>query len=152
MRPSARESATATPASAVAPCDCARRTPMRRHAEAAAKAAGIALQLAAPKCAICWTTYAGLLNASWFSVTSANPKWLALSMLSITLALMLAIRTAWRTQRSTPLACAAAAWLLVVAGWLSDMAPLKYAGLALLLAPHIASVSWRSACSKANPG
>jgi len=122
-------------------CGCAPRsriragaasTRFRRGAEAGIKAAGIVLQIAAPKCAICWTTYAGLLNASWFAVTNFNPLWFASSALVSILTLTVALQKTWRTRRYGTVLCATVAWLLFIAGWCIDLPPVRYAGIALL--------------------
>jgi hypothetical protein len=105
---------------------------VRRGAEAGIKAAGIVLQIGAPKCAICWTTYAGLLNASWFAVTNVNPLWLATSALVSILTLSVALRRTWQTRRYATVLCATVAWLLLIAGWCIDVPPVRYAGIALL--------------------
>ena len=94
----------------------------------------VILQLLAPKCAICWSTYAGLLNAGWLTLTTAKPHWLVFSLVSCLLAMSLSIRDAWRTRRVWPLVATVTAWLLFGAGWFTNEPSLRYAGFTVLLA------------------
>jgi hypothetical protein len=45
---------------AKAVCICRTDRPLRQTAITGVKLAGIVLQIGVPKCAICWTSYAGL--------------------------------------------------------------------------------------------
>jgi hypothetical protein len=112
---------------------CASDSRLRRIAETGIKVAGIVFQIGAPKCAVCWTTYAGLINAGWFSVESANPLWLALATLTLIVSLAAGLRRALQTGRYVALLGTTAAWVLLVAGWFMDLPPVRYAGFALLL-------------------
>ena len=108
-------------------------------------AATVVLQLLAPKCAICWTTYAGLINAGWLTVSTAKPDWLVLSVISWLAAMSISAYDAWRTRRIWPVLVAAAAWLLLTAGWLANEPALRYTGITVLLA-RAAMIYTRSRC------
>lgn len=97
------------------------------------KVFGLLLQLGAPKCAICWTSYAGLLNAGWFVARTTNPWWLFLAGLMAAVSLGAGFRRARRRRQYTPLALAAAAWLLLACGWLLGASFARYAGAAVLM-------------------
>jgi hypothetical protein len=109
----------------------------RRYAEMGAKAAGLMLQMLAPKCAFCWTTYAGLLNMGWFAATQLHPVWLiaSISVLIVTLALM--FRQARRTRRYGGPLCTVAAVLLMATAWITGIERIRYAGPILLLASFV---------------
>jgi hypothetical protein len=104
---------------------------LRRIAEAGIKVAGIALQIGAPKCAICWSTYAGLINAGWSAAQSANPLWLAFAALTMMISLAAGLRRALETHRYVALLATTVAWILLVAGWFTGLPLVKYAGFAL---------------------
>jgi len=106
---------------------------VRRCAEACVKVAGIVLQIGAPKCAVCWTTYAGLVNAGWFAATRLNPVWLTSSIVISMLTLAIMFRQALRARAYVTVLGAAVAWLLLIAGWFVDFPIARYAGLTLLL-------------------
>lgn len=97
-------------------------------------AVSVTIQIFAPKCTICWTTYAGLLNAGWLTLTTTEPHWLVLLLLSYPAAMLLSILDAWHTRRVWPVAATSIAWLLLVASWFANEPSLRYAGLAILLA------------------
>jgi len=118
---------------AKAVCTCVLEGRLRRVAGAGIKVAGIVLQIGAPKCAICWTTYAGLINAGWFAVQSANPFWLAFATLTSIMSLVAGLQRALKTRRYAGFLGTTLAWALLVAGWLLDLALVRYAGFALLL-------------------
>jgi hypothetical protein len=106
---------------------------VRRCAEACVKVAGMVLQIGAPKCALCWTTYAGLVNAGWFAATRLNPVWLTSSILISMLTLAIMFRQAFRARAYVTVLGAALAWLLLIVGWLVDFPTVRYTGLILLL-------------------
>ncbi|WP_232515159.1 hypothetical protein [Burkholderia ambifaria] len=120
----------------------------RRWLAASVNAIGVALQIAAPKCAICWTTYAGLLNAGWFAATQLSPLWFAASLLTILVTLYVTVRDAWRTRRCAAAGCTVLAWLLLIAGWFVGLSAIRIAGFALLsaaaAAPHLRRVAARA--------
>lgn len=99
-----------------------------RTVSRALRSAVFALQIVAPKCAICWTTYAGLFGASWFAATRYNPVWFA-AILCATFALLL--RT-WREARRARQYATALAMLpgglLMLVGAFVGFAPLRWAG------------------------
>lgn len=113
-------------------CACSPTVRFRRSAGAGVEVAGIVLQIAAPKCAICWATYAGLVNASWFAAENVNPLWLACATLTLILSLAAGLQRALQTRRFTALLGTTVAWVLLVAGWLTDIAPVRCAGFGLL--------------------
>lgn len=127
-----REKAICGEASAPEACACFPAMRLRRGAEAGVKVASIVLQIGAPKCAICWTTYAGLINAGWFVARNANPLWLAFATLTLILSLAAGLQRALQTRRYVALLGTTVAWVLLVAGWLTDVPPVRYAGFALL--------------------
>jgi hypothetical protein len=107
--------------------------------------ATVILQLLAPKCAICWSTYAGLLNAGWLTVTTTKPHWFVLSLISCLGAMSISGWDAWRARRVWPVLAAVAAWILLTAGWFADEPSLRYAGFTVLLA-RTAMIYTRSRC------
>ena len=113
-------------------CVCSRTVRSLRGARTVVEISGIALQIAAPKCAICWTTYAGLVNASWFAVETVNPLWLTFATLTLILSLIVGVQRALQTRRIAPIMGIATAWVLLLAGWFADVSPVRYAGFALL--------------------
>jgi hypothetical protein len=106
---------------------------VRRCSEAGVKVIDMVLQIGAPKCAVCWTTYGGLVNAGWFAATRLNPVWFTSSILISMLILAIMFRKALRARAYGTVLCAAAAWLLLMAGWFMDFPLVRYAGLTLLL-------------------
>jgi hypothetical protein len=104
---------------------------------------GIVLQIAAPKCAICWTTYAGLVNASWFAAETVNPLWLTFATLTLILSLIVGVQRALQTRRIAPIMGIATAWVLLVAGWFVGMSPVRYAGFTLLFVCYATSARIR---------
>ncbi|RQS16011.1 hypothetical protein DIE07_00485 [Burkholderia sp. Bp9002] len=104
----------------------------RRWLAASVNTIGVVLQIGAPKCAICWTTYAGLLNAGWFAATQFSPLWFATSLLTILVTLYVTVRDALRTRRCAAAGCAVLAWLLLIAGWFAGASAVRIAGFALL--------------------
>ena len=133
------ESASQGRALASEACACWRTVRSRRGVRAVAEVSGIVLQIAAPKCAICWTTYAGLVNASWFVAETVNPVWLTFATLTLILSLGVGVRRAWQTRRIAPIMGTATAWVLLVVGWFADVSPVRYAGFALLLVCYATS-------------
>lgn len=106
---------------------------LRRLAETGIKVCGVALQIGAPKCAVCWTTYAGLINVGWFAAESANPLWLAFATLTLIISLAAGLQKALRARRYVALLATTVAWILLVAGWFTGLQAVRYAGFALLL-------------------
>jgi hypothetical protein len=102
--------------------------------ETAARLAAVGLQIFAPKCALCWTTYAGLFNAGWFVATNIHPVWASLAALSSTLALCISLLAARRTRRYRAWLWTAASWSFLIGGWLLDCLPVRCLGFALLAA------------------
>src|ERR1700738_2386410 len=72
---------------------CASDSRLRRIAESGIKC-GVVLQIGAPKCAVCWTTYAGLINVGWLAAESANPLWLAFATLTLIISLAAGLQRA----------------------------------------------------------
>ena len=107
---------------------------MRPGIESAAKLAAVGLQIFAPKCALCWTTYAGLFTAGWFVATNIHPVWASLAALSSTLALCISLLAARRTRRYRAWLWTAASWSFLIAGWLLDSLPVRCLGFGLLAA------------------
>jgi hypothetical protein len=107
---------------------------MRPGIETAARLAAIGLQIFAPKCALCWTTYAGLFNAGWFVATNIHPIWASLAALSSTLALCISLLAARRTRRYRAWLWTAASWSFLITGWLLDCLPVRCLGFGLLAA------------------
>lgn len=107
---------------------------MRPGIGTAARLAAVGLQIFAPKCALCWTAYAGLVNASWFVATNIHPIWASLAALSSTLAVCISLLAARRTRRYRAWLWTAASWSLLIAGWLLDCFPVRCLGFGLLAA------------------
>jgi hypothetical protein len=101
---------------------------------AAARFAAVGLQIFAPKCALCWTTYAGLFNAGWFVATNLHPIWSSLAALTSTLAVCISLLAARRTRHYRAWVWTAAAWSFLIAGWLLDCLPVRCLGFGLLAA------------------
>ena len=91
-----------------------------RGSVAGLKAAGAIMQIIAPKCALCWNTYMGLANSTWGAAAQLHPAWLLSSIWLSTLTIAVMLLPALRAGRYGPAACATAAYLLLVAGWLVD--------------------------------
>jgi hypothetical protein len=111
---------------------CAADSRLRRIAETGVKVCGVILQIGAPKCAVCWTTYAGLFNAGWFAAENASPLWLALATLTLIVSLAAGLQRALQTRRYVALLATTVAWILLVAGWFTGLPAIRYAGFALL--------------------
>jgi hypothetical protein len=111
---------------------CASDSPLRRIAETGINVCGVILQIGAPKCAVCWTTYAGLINVGWFAAESANPLWLAFGTLTLIISLAAGLQRALQTRRYVALLATTVAWILLVAGWFTGLQAIRYAGFALL--------------------
>jgi hypothetical protein len=94
--------------------------------------AAIALQVAAPKCAVCWTTYAGLLDASWFAATRFNPVWFAAMLCIALLMFVMHVHSAWRTRRYGIALLTLSGWGLVIGGSLIGVIAIRVAGVAIL--------------------
>jgi hypothetical protein len=105
---------------------------LRRIVETGIKVCGVTLQIGAPKCAVCWTTYAGLFNAGWFAAKSASPLWLAFATLTLIVSLAAGLQRALQTRRYVALLATTVAWILLVAGWFAGLPAIRYAGFALL--------------------
>jgi hypothetical protein len=105
-----------------------------RWSIASIKAAGLVLQLIAPKCAVCWSSYLGLASSTLAAALRLNPAWSfsSLAISSLTLAIMLL--QAVRGRRYGPASLAAVAYLLLTSGWLADLPPVQDGGLILLMA------------------
>jgi len=106
---------------------------LQRGAKMSTSAAMLALQIATPKCALCWSTYAGLINASWFAATAFNPTWMILTVLTATLSLGLNLYGAWRTRRYASLLLTIVAWSCFAISWIVGSIMAGYAGIALLI-------------------
>jgi hypothetical protein len=124
-------------------CACSRTVRSTGGARAVVDVSGIVLQIAAPKCAICWTTYAGLVNASWFAAETVNPLWLTFATLTLILSLIVGLQRALQTRRIAPIMGIATAWVLLVAGWFVGMSPVRHAGFALLFVCYATSARIR---------
>jgi hypothetical protein len=98
-----------------------------------AKFLGTLLQLGAPKCAICWTSFAGLWNAGWFVARTTNPWWLFFACMTAAVSLGAGFISAWRRRRYAAFALAAGAWLLLACSWLLGATFTRYAGVAFLM-------------------
>jgi hypothetical protein len=120
------------PAAGLAACTPPIR--VRHGIGAAARFAAVGLQIFAPKCALCWTTYAGLFNAGWFVATNLHPIWSSLAALTSTLAVCISLLAARRTRRYRAWLWAAASWSFLIAGWLLDSLPVRCLGFGLLAA------------------
>ncbi len=107
---------------------------VRPGIEAVSRFASVGLQVFAPKCALCWTTYAGLVNASWFVATNVHPVWASLAALTSTLSVCVSLRAARRTRHHQAWLWTTAAWSCLVVGWLLDCLPVRYLGFGLLVA------------------
>jgi hypothetical protein len=105
---------------------------LRRGSVAGLKAAGAIMQIIAPKCALCWSTYVGLANSTWGAATQLHPAWLLSSIWLSTLTIAVMLLHALKAGRYGPAACATAAYLLLVAGWLLDTSAARYGGFVLL--------------------
>lgn len=107
---------------------------VRPGLETAARLAAVGLQIFAPKCALCWTTYAGLFDAGWFVATNVHPIWASLAALSSALAVGISLLAARRTRRYRAGLWTAASWSFLTAGWLLDSLPVRCLGFGLLAA------------------
>ncbi|WP_322048069.1 hypothetical protein [Paraburkholderia sp. J67] len=88
-----------------------------------------ALQIVAPKCAICWTTYAGLFGASWFAATRYNPVWFAATLCVMFVVLSLTWREARRTRQYAAAFAILAGWLLMLFGAFVGVAGVRWVGV-----------------------
>ncbi|RAR50758.1 hypothetical protein C7401_14074 [Paraburkholderia unamae] len=118
---------------------CACRRGARREAlgaprivSRALRLAFFALQIAAPKCAICWTTYAGLFGASWFAATRDNGLWFGTALSLMFVAAFLSWREARRTRRFAAACASLPGWLLMLAGAFVGIDCIRWAGVAWL--------------------
>jgi hypothetical protein len=98
-----------------------------------AKLVGTLLQLAAPKCVICWTSIAGLWNAGWFVARTTNPWWLFLASAAAAVSLGAGFISACRRRQFAAFALAVLAWLLLASSWILGTDFTRYAGIAVLL-------------------
>lgn len=105
----------------------------RQRAKISTSAAMLMLQIAAPKCALCWSTYAGLINASWFVMTALNPAWTILMALTATVSIGVSLSNAWRTKCYASLLLTCVAWSCLIVSWMIGSAWIAYTGIALLL-------------------
>lgn len=102
-----------------------------------AKLLGTLLQLCAPKCAICWSSVAGLWNAwnaGWFVAQTTHPWWICLASLAALVSSGAGFINAYRHRRYTAFALATVAWLLLACSWLVGTSFIRYAGAGLMLA------------------
>jgi hypothetical protein len=106
---------------------------LRRWSIASIKAAGAVLQLIAPKCAVCWSSYLGLASSTLAAAVRLNPVWSLSSLTISTLTLAMMLLQAVTGRRYGPASLAAVAYLLLTFGWLADIPPMQDVGLILLM-------------------
>jgi hypothetical protein len=104
-----------------------------RWSIASIKAAGAVLQLIAPKCAVCWSSYLGLVSSTLAAAVRLNPVWSLSSLAISTLTLAIMLLQAVRGRRYGPASLAAVAYLLLTSGWLADIPLMRGVGLILLM-------------------
>lgn len=92
----------------------------------------LALQIVAPKCAICWTTYAGLFGASWFAATRYNPVWFVATLCAAIVLLTLAWREARRAHHYAAVCAILTGWLLMFFGAFVGVPWVRWAGVSWL--------------------
>jgi hypothetical protein len=98
-----------------------------------AKLLGTLFQLCAPKCAICWSSFAGLWNATWFVAQTTNPWWVFFASLTAAVSLGVSFINAYRHRRYAAFALTTVAWLLLACGWLVGTSSTRYLGACLML-------------------
>ena len=91
-----------------------------------------ALQIVAPKCAICWTTYAGLFGASWFAATRYNPLWFTATLCATIVVLSLTWREARRAHQYAAACAILPGWLLMLSGAFVGVAWVRWVGVSWL--------------------
>ena len=104
-----------------------------RWSIASIKAAGAILQLFAPKCAVCWSSYLGLASSTLAAAVRLNPVWSLSSLAISALTLAIMLLQAVRGRRYGAASLAAVAYLLLICGWLADIPPMQDVGLILLM-------------------
>jgi hypothetical protein len=130
-----------------------RSRPLRRGSVASLKAAGAIMQIIAPKCALCWSTYVGLANSTWAATAQLHPTWLLWSIWLSALTIAVMLLQALKAGRYGPVACAAAAYLLLAAGWLLDVSAARYGGFGLLaIAFATEGSAFQNKCTRPRPG
>ncbi|MFX1676396.1 hypothetical protein PWR63_29775 [Paraburkholderia sp. A2WS-5] len=109
----------------------------------------LALQIVAPKCAICWTTYAGLFGASWFAATRYNPVWFAATLGAAAVVLTLAWHETRRTRQYAAALASLPGWVLLLFGAFVGFASVRWAGVLWL--GFVAALShWHGGRAKAD--
>lgn len=107
----------------------------------------LALQIMAPKCAVCWTSYAGLLGASWFAASRYNPGWYAAALCVTAMSLWLAWREARRTRHYVAACAIVPGWLLMLVGAFIGIDGIRWSGVAWVgvaaLLPYRKNIGYR---------